>query len=386
MNLVVVSNVRQRLREICTLLEAMEASLVVTPIEGGFEQFANIPAHLEPEVLILDCSGKTAKDLERVEQLHHLYPDMVCIAVTDTAAPEFLMGAMRAGVREVLPLPVSASVLGAALGRVMKKARDQERRHGQILTFVACKGGGGTSFLAANLAYVLSEHEQKVLLLDLNLQFGDAALFVSDQKAATTIADVAEEIERVDGSFLASCVVNVSPNFAVLAAPEDPARARLVRPEHVDTLLRLVRHHYDFVVIDAGRGLDAVSVRALDHADVVFPVLQLTLPFIRDGKRLIEAFRALDYSKEKVRIVVNRYQKGGDIGLDDVKRALGHEVAHVVPNQFDDVAASVNQGVPIMKLAPNSTVTKALLQIASTLVDLSAKTSTGWLSRVFNRA
>lgn len=386
MNLVVVSNTRQRLRDLCSLLDTVDGSMDVVPIEGGLDRLADMPTHQEPEVMILECSGQNPGELEKIEHLRSLYPDMASILVTEATAPEFLMGAIRAGVREVLPLPVTGPVLASALGRLTRKGNGKERRHGKVLAFAACKGGGGTTFLAANLAYVLSQHEQKVLLLDLNLQFGDAVLFVSDQKPAMNIADVAEEISRVDVSFITSCLVEVSPTLAVLAAPEDPARARLVKPEHVDTLLRLLRHHFDFIVIDIGRGLDPVSVRALDHADVIYPVLQMTLPFIRDGKRLIDAFRALDYGKDKIRLIVNRYQKNGDFSLDDVKRSLGHEVAHVVPNMFEDVAASVNQGVPIMKLSPGSAVTKALLDTAGTLVALTPKVEEGWLARVFHRA
>lgn len=386
-NLVVVSNTRQTLREICANLDAMEESMEVTPIEGGLDDLANIPANQDPEVMILDCSGDGCGKLDRIEQLRQLYPDMALILVSENPAPDFLLGAMRAGVREVLPLPATTPSLAAALGRLVKKANGVERRRGRILTFVGCKGGAGTSFLAANLAFVLSERAQKVLLLDLNLQFGDAALFVSDQKSSKTIADLAEEIHRVDAAFLASSVVHVSSAFDVLAAPEDPARALAVKAEHVDTLLRLARHQYDFVVIDAGRGLDAVSLRALDHADVIYPVLQLTLPFIRDAKRLVDAFRSLDYSRDKVHIIVNRYQKGGDIGLADVQKALGYEAAHVVPNQFDAVAASVNQGVPVLRLAPASAVAKALLDIAASLtsVESSNVARGGWLGRLLGR-
>ena len=84
--------------------------------------------------------------------------------------------------------------------------------------------------------------------------------------------------------------------------------------------------------------------------------------------------------------MVNRFQKGGDIGLDDLTRALGHAVAHVVPNQFGDVAASVNQGVPILRLFPGSPVTRALEEIAATLAPVVAKNHGGWLSRLMRRA
>ncbi len=137
-------------------------------------------------------------------------------------------------------------------------------------------------------------------LFDFNLQFGDALLFLSDQKPAATLSDVARGIHRLDAAFLASSMVSVGPNLSVLAAPEDPAHGMEVKPEHIDTLLKLARNQYDFIVLDVGRNLDAQTIKALDHADMIFPVLQITLPFIRDGKRLLDVFRTLDYPKEKI--------------------------------------------------------------------------------------
>lgn len=386
MNLVVVSPQRQRLRDITAMLQGLEGQVEVTGVEGGLERLAAMPVQDEPDVLILDSSDNELAHLDKIERLNHLYPEMACIVLSESKSPDFLLRAMQAGVREVLPQPVSAPVLNASMNRLLKKAGGSAPRHGRILAFVGCKGGCGTTFIAANLAYALAQEEQKVLLLDLNLQFGDALLFISDQKAASTVADVAEQINRVDASFLASCLTPVTPNLGVLAAPEDPARALAIKPEHVDTLLRLARNNYDFVVIDAGRGLDPVSVRALDHADTIFPVLQLTLPFIRDGKRLMEAFRSLGYSRDKVKLLVNRFQKGGILGLSDIRQAVGREVDYVVPNNFEAVAASVNQGIPVLKLGPSSTVAKALRDIAQGLLPKAAHESGGWFARVFHRA
>lgn len=386
MNLVVVSPQRQRLRDITAMLQGLEGQVEVTGVEGGLERLAAMPVQDEPDVLILDSSDNELAHLDKIERLNHLYPEMACIVLSESKSPDFLLRAMQAGVREVLPQPVSAPVLNASMNRLLKKAGGSAPRHGRILAFVGCKGGCGTTFIAANLAYALAQEEQKVLLLDLNLQFGDALLFISDQKATSTVADVAEQINRVDASFLASCLTPVTPNLGVLAAPEDPARALAIKPEHVDTLLRLARNNYDFVVIDAGRGLDPVSVRALDHADTIFPVLQLTLPFIRDGKRLMEAFRSLGYSRDKVKLLVNRFQKGGILGLSDIRQAVGREVDYVVPNNFEAVAASVNQGIPVLKLGPSSTVAKALRDIAQGLLPKAAHESGGWFARVFHRA
>jgi len=172
----------------------------------------------------------------------------------------------------------------------------------------------------------------------------------------------------------------------VLAAPDDPTQANDVHPEHIDALLRLARQHYDFVILDIGRSLDAVSVRALDQADMIFPILQATLPYIRDGKRLLQVFRSLDYRKDKIHLIVNRHSNNGDIRLRDCEQAYGMEMFRTIPNHYDAAAASVNQGVPILQLQRASPISKALQDLARTLAGDSSNEARGWLSRILQRA
>jgi pilus assembly protein CpaE len=125
--------------------------------------------------------------------------------------------------------------------------------------------------------------------------------------------------------------------------------------------------HYDFVILDVGRELDAISIQALDRADLIFPVLQQTLPSIRDAKRMSAAFAALSYPDEKIRLIVNRYKKNADITLDDIESTLNLKIFKVVPNDYAVVTSSVNQGIPATKLAPRSAVAKSLQEIAHEL-------------------
>jgi pilus assembly protein CpaE len=277
--------------------------------------------------------------------------------------PAFLLAAMRAGVREVLPLPSDGGLLQAAVARICRAGGQGARSaaRGKVLAFVSCKGGSGATFLAANLAYALAAGGSRTALLDFNLQFGDALLFLSDRRPVRTLADLARAGGRLDATFLAASMTEVGP-LGVLAGAEDPAQAVDVLPEHIDALLALARSRYEFVVVDVGRGLDARSLRTLDQADFIYPVLQITLPFIRDGHRLLEVFRGLDYPADKVRIVVNRHEKRGDIGIAQVERTLGTAVSRAIPNHYAGAAASVNQGIPMVALARGNPISRALLQ------------------------
>jgi pilus assembly protein CpaE len=138
------------------------------------------------------------------------------------------------------------------------------------------------------------------------------------------------------------------------------------------------------VVLDVGRSLDAVSIRALDHADMIFPILQTTLPYIRDSKRLLNVFRSLEYGKEKIQLIVNRHDKNSEIRLKDLESAFDAEIAFTMPNNYDAAAASVNQGVPVLQLAPTAPLSQALAELARKLSGEAApvQQSGGWLGKL----
>ncbi|UUZ70757.1 AAA family ATPase [Polaromonas sp. P1(28)-8] len=263
MKIAVVSRNDKHLAEIARLLHERNPADGVDVVYGALEKLAGIADLSSPDVLVLDQPSVEGGDLERLERLSHLYPRMAFILLCQQKTPEFLIQAMRAGVREVLPSPVDASELVPAIERIEQKLESGAQANGQVLAFVSCKGGSGATFLATNLGYALAvQGKKRVALIDLNLQFGDASLFVSDQKPQVTLSEVCQQIHRLDPSFFASSMLSIEPNYGVLAAPEDPTHASYVKPEHIDMILKLARRHYDFILLDMGRSLDAVSIRA----------------------------------------------------------------------------------------------------------------------------
>jgi pilus assembly protein CpaE len=209
---------------------------------------------------------------------------------------------------------------------------------------------------------------------------------VTHRTPACNVADVADEVHRLDGALLAASMIQVLPGFHVLPAPEEPEQALRVRPDSIEPLLRVAAAEYDVVIVDAGRTLDDVTVRAMDQSDIVYAVLQLNLPFIRDAKRLLHALSALGYRKDKIKLLVNRFRKGGAITLEDVAGTLRHEIFRTVPNSFEAVAASVDQGVPIGKLFARDPVAKCLRELAALLVEAKKASAGGWLRSVLSRA
>jgi pilus assembly protein CpaE len=339
------------------------------------------------ELVIVDISGVDAADGDLLERLTRHHAAAQFMLLTDNHHPDILIRAMRAGVREVLQLPLMHRALHEAIDRVAASAGVASARDGKIIAFIACKGGSGATFISTNFGYALATlAAKKVLLIDLHRQFGDATLYVSDQKAAMTLSDVCQQIARIDGPFLESCLVHVAPGFGVLAAADDPGQSIEAKPEHIDTILRVARQHYDYILLDVGRQIDAVSLRALDITDAIYPVLQLALPDIRDARRLLDIFRSLGYITDHIRLIVNRYEKGGRLRLQDLHAALGAEVLHTVPNDYIAVTDSVNQGIPVLQLARGSAAARSLADLVEIVTERRVTESKGLFDRLFGRS
>ncbi len=381
----VVAPGKAKLEKLRALLQSDDGSIAVKTREGGAESLSVVAETEHPDLLIFESVAHDERELALIDNVNARNASMAVILLSPNRSPEFLMRAMRIGVREVMSSTIDEEALLAAVGRVQQRLAwaNAPKSTGKVLAFMPCKGGSGSTFLAANLGYALALEQKKVVLIDLNLQFGDAALFICDKPATSTVADVTSQIHRLDSSFLASSTTQVLPNYSVLAAPEEPEQAIRIKPEQIDSLLSVAVGNYDFVILDIGRSFDPISVRAMDKADLIYPVLQLTLPFVRDAKRLMIALGGLGYSKSKINPIVNRYEKRGEIRLEDLEGTLGHRIARTIPNSFSAVAASINQGVPILKLAARDPVARNLREMALELAP-AVKTG-GWLKGLRGR-
>lgn len=372
---------REALSEIARSLPPADDSMSVSQAVGGVLELASEIENNRPDLVVAALPGLDDAALTVLEQALLASPATALILQSTDRSPEFLIRAMRAGVRELVPSPASAHELSAAWERQVLRLRARSAREGRVLAFLPAKGGSGSTFLATNLAYALSTRGQRVALLDLNLHFGDAALYLSEARPTQTIADVAREASRLDGTFLEASMMAVGPNLWVLPAPDDPEAAIDVLPEAVDRIVSLARARYDYVVLDMGRILEANTLRALDQADTIFVTLQTILPFLHDAKRLVTLLGNIGYSRDKVRILVNRWEKGSEITTSDVRQSLGAEVEYEVPNSFAAVAHSINHGVPILKGAPKDPVARALLAITDRLAPQTVQRRRGWFGR-----
>lgn len=336
-----------------------------------------------PDVVIIDVANSSTHEFDLIERYKTQYKNMAFMMMSEDNSSELLLKAMRSGFSEVISLPLNEQSFVIALDRFENRFRKNGQHQSKVLSVLSCKGGAGATFISTNLGYILAElFNKKVLLIDANQYFGDASLYLSDIKPPMTLADVCNQIHRLDYAFLESSLIEVTHRYKILAAADNPASVSDVRPEHLETIIRIAKNYYDYIIIDLGRQIDALTVKAMDLSDDIYPVVQLILPYIRDAKHLLDMFKSLGYSQNRVKFIVNRYEKNNKLKLEDLQNALNITQSFILPNEYDVVTESVNQGIPVVRQSSNGAVTKALKEMGEKITDMQLSEK-GFFTKLF---
>jgi pilus assembly protein CpaE len=308
---------------------------------------------LRPELVFLDLESNPELGIKFAQFLAETTPGVRFVAAGPLLQPEHLLSAMRAGVADYLPKPVTAEAFRTALDRVRtglgSTTAAEARRTGQIYAFYSPKGGAGTTTTATNFAVVLHRLTgKKTLLVDLDLELGEIALLLGVQPRFNFV-DMVQNFHRMDAELLASYIERHESGVHLLSAPYHPEKAEVVTAEEIRRILQFLRKHYDYLVVDTSKSFSPATLASLETADLAFVVTNVDLASLRNLQRGLPLLkRMLGRDEKHIRLVVNRYHPDNEISLDDVQRTVGIPVYHTLCNDYDEVSRSISTGKPIV--------------------------------------
>jgi pilus assembly protein CpaE len=321
------------------------------------------------DVLIVDALELDDAELAVIADLSRRHERLTCILLTPDASPQTLIAAMRAGFRDVLSWPLDQQSLSEALLRAESKRSLSGARNTRIVSFVSCKGGTGTTLIASNIAHEISlQRPNRVLLVDLNQLYGDAAFLVTGEPPPSTLPQMCAQVERMDSGFLDASLLHVSETFHVLAGAGDPVKAGEIDHDRLEWILGVAVPHYDFVVFDVGQSINPLSMLALDRSDEIHMVLQASMPHVRAGRRLREILGSLGYASDTLRLVVNRYTRDSERARTALEEVLDMSPYQVLPEDGDVVNRALDEGVPISDVKRTGALSRGLQQLAQNIV------------------
>jgi pilus assembly protein CpaE len=325
------------------------------------------PAAAQPDVVVLDAreTGALPPTLVTLKRQH---PSTGVVIIAARMDPALMVEAMRAGVNEWLAEPITAHDLALAIERVTSIR--PANVHGHIFAFIGAKGGVGTTTIAVNVATALAQaaEDERTLLMDFHLSYGDAAVFLGAEPRFS-VADAMENTHRLDESFFESLVVrSKAAGVHLLASAERAVGAVDLR--RIATLLQFAATHYRYTLLDVPRS-EAAVLDSLEGVASIVIVANQELATVRNAGRIAGTLRQR-YGKDRVKIAISRFDKQAEIGAEDVERVVGSPVKYTVPSDYRTALNGLNKGRPVV-LDRDNKLTPAFQSMAYDLAGMRAE-------------
>jgi pilus assembly protein CpaE len=338
---------------------------IVGILEGLQESWATLE-ETEADVVLIACAGHSERALLFIDNAVKQRPDRPVIVLLEGSADGFVRRAFESGADDLVALPATSEEIRFALekGLARKAGSGGQEAVGTapMIVVLGPKGGTGKTLTCTNLGVALAEKGKRVVLVDLDLQFGDLGLALG-LRPDRTLHDLARSGGSLDATKLDSYLGTHSSGLRVLMAPTRPDQAAAVNTALLRDVYAVLTATFDFVIVDTPPGFTPEVIAAIDRSTHVCAVAMLDSLSLKNTKLGLETLDLMGYDSDRVSFVLNRADTKVGISPEDVLAIVGKQPDVLVPSDRD-IPRSVNDGTPITGSKPSSRAAAAFRQLA----------------------
>ena len=374
---------RTQLKTVLAALIEPELEIVEAEAAGAPNLAENATAPPDATLVMVDGNEEVALAFLQSQAARSPRPHL--LAVLSARSAGLMKRALRSGADEILFLPLDPGEATRALLKLSEaRWRTERREGGVVVSLMSMVGGVGVTSLAANLALALRSLNQRVALLDLDLQTGGLAVFLN-LDPEVTIMPLVRLDRKLDSIQLESALTKHSSGVYLLSAPKRIEEGELVSDITVSTVLDLMRQLFDYVIVDCGDHVDENAVAAWERSEHLFYVLNQSIAAARCAWRFVDLFERLGLTTLEPRFVLNRYNPSHPLTEKAIEATLAKPIFAKIPTDDRTFETIEMKAQDLFEVAPNSPVARAVLELAAQVMprtELAAPRETGFMSRL----
>lgn len=340
------------------------------------------------DLLILDDEFEEYVDLPRLEQLSRSHPRLLVMLISRHENTDFLVRAVSAGVREILRWPATSAEVNHAITQCLEKVVGLGHdRHGQIISVIAAKGGSGATFVTANLGFVCANPlGQRVLLIDLDLQYGDLSFALGEKTRAAHVGVLAQD-DGLDREFLEASCTPLRHNLSLLPAPVSVAPTQHPDATQISRLLALASHSFDVVLVDIPPRIDELAISTMLQSNRIFQVVAPTVTDIRNQQRQSQYLHDAGIPLAKTAVVLNKMPSRVDVAsftnpfAEEVAQRLAGHIVGSLPYDDETVSLALGAGESVVTISEGAPISANIISLGRQICDV-VETRRSWRERL----
>jgi pilus assembly protein CpaE len=325
------------------------------------------------DLVVVGCSESESQALEVIATASAQRADRPVVVLFHGTANGFLQRAFEAGADDLIELPQSAEQLGFALEKALARRRGSAAgvAEGAMITVLGPKGGTGKTITSSNLAVALALEGKSVVLVDLDLQFGDVGLALG-LEPSKTIYDLATSGGTLDADKIEGFLSQHPSGARALMAPLRPDQAAAIATPFLREIFEIMRSRFDFVLVDTPPAFTAEVIAAVDVSTHLCMVGMLDALSVKDTKIGLETLEQMGYDPNAVTLILNRADSDVGITTADVEELLGRAPDLMVGSDRA-IPRALTSGQPIVVAEPKSKAARSYVQLAERCLSATAR-------------
>ena len=344
----------------------VESDIEIVGLVDGLEESWSTLQETPTDLLVIASAGYSDRALFLIGGAVKQRPDRPVVVLCEGPPNGFIRRVFEAGADDFLVLPESPDHVRFTLEKAVARKQGSAVATGVALAPMICvlgpKGGTGKTVTACNLSVSLADAEHKVVVVDLDLQFGDVGLslgLVPDK----TIYDLAKSGGSLDADKLEAYLTSHPSGVRVLLAPTRPDQASIITIEFLREVYATLRSTNDYVIVDTPPGFTPEVIASIDSSSHICMVGMLDSLSLKNTKLGLETLELMGYNRDRIRLVLNRAGTRVGISNDDVVAIVGRPPDVLVPSERD-IPRSVTEGTPIVLTRARSEAARAFRSLA----------------------
>jgi pilus assembly protein CpaE len=377
---VMAKNNKESLNSTKQLLEVFSDVKVIWETNNGNEVIDTV-IKFSPDIIIMDYNMASVKPLEICAKINQVLPYVGIILIGSVQNFDIVRSAMQSGANDFLEPPITSLKLYNSIIAINKIKQQQKRqliktplvisnKKSKIITVFSSKGGVGKTVLSTNIAIGVNQKtREEILLMDLDLQFGDVADML-DIIPKTSITDLVNNLMDInEAKEIYKYVIPHNSGIKILPAPHDAEQADQINKDDLKDILKMFTQMFDYIVIDLPPLLNGITLASIENCDYLCLLTTMEIPTLKNVKESLDILKRIEFPEEKIYLVINRFLKNSDISISDVRKFLGLKKIFYVDENPDKVANSINSGEPIVLKYRQSNIAKQINEICNVLIN-----------------
>lgn len=345
---------------------------------------------LKPDVIIMDINMPDMDGITATEAILKKVPFTKVVFLSVQSDTNYMRRAMAVGARDFLTKPPNIDELIGAIQRAGKLALEERMKfeqqkattagvtssmigfgvNGKVIVVYSPKGGSGTTMTAVNLALALQSSQQKCVIVDTNLQYGDVAVFMNEQ-CKNSILDLTPIADELDPEIVQEVMTVHQPSgLSILAAPIRPEVTERSSSEQVSKLLRYLKNLYSYVIVDTTPFLTDTIQGALEASDVILLIGTQEIPTIKNCHLFLNLIDSVGISREAILLVINKLNKLVAISPEKIGENLKQSTLFTIPLDERTASYSINRGIPFYTENKSLPISKSIQSLAEKVVQM----------------